>query len=794
MAMKKLLRPLPASLILLGVALIAVLAIFIAPDWLPERSGPVAPARDPAFVATQRLPGRSSPDEAVSNTSAASDSLNQRHTVESYISRKVKEGKTPNRLINEKSPYLLQHAFNPVDWFPWGEEAFEEARRRNKPIFLSIGYSTCHWCHVMERESFENERVAAIMNENVVSIKIDREERPDIDTIYMMATQAMTGSGGWPMSVFLTHDLKPFYAGTYFPVESKYGRPGFVDILTSIGNTWANDQDNLLDLAEQITASLQAQIAQTSSTEGLPADLDTRALAQIAAGYDARYGGFGQAPKFPRPVTASYLLRYSHFNGDESALEMATNTLGAMARGGMYDQIGGGFHRYSTDREWHVPHFEKMLYDQAQLASVYVDAFQLTKDSIFATVAREILDYVLRDMTSPEGGFYSAEDADSPLPDNPDEHGEGAYYVWTRAEIDDLLDPESAAIFKDRFGVSAGGNVKNDPQNEFTGKNILFKARSIEQLSAELSIDRAQIEQILLKTREQLFRERSKRPRPQQDDKVVTSWNGLMISALARAYQVLREDRYLAAATKAASFIEASLYEQDGRTLLRRFRDGEAGLPAQLDDYAFLAQGLIDLYESTGEINWLRRAIGLTESQLNIFWDDEGGGFYDAPQNDALHVLRTKSWVDMAEPSGISVAALNLFRLAEMTDNDDWRKKGSATMSAFSTRLSSNPSSAPQMMTAYDFAKNTTKQIVIAGEPGAPDTQRMLQEAHRHFLPNRVLLLADGAEGQQFLGERLAFIRNVRPLQGKATAYVCEHYVCKLPTTDLEVMGKLLDE
>ncbi|MCH8257149.1 MAG: thioredoxin domain-containing protein [Proteobacteria bacterium] len=369
--------------------------------------------------------------------------------------------KFTNRLILQDSPYLLQHAHNPVDWFPWSLEAFAQAKRENKPVFLSIGYSTCHWCHVMERESFENDAVAAVMNENFVSIKVDREERPDIDTIYMMATQAMTGGGGWPMSVFLTHDLKPFYAGTYFPVKSKFGRPGFMDVLASIGNAWANDLDNILDLAERITSSLQEQISQASSTEDLPGDLDARAFAQIASSYDAQYGGFGRAPKFPRPVTPSYLLRYYHFNRDELALEMATRTLTAMADGGMYDQIGGGFHRYSTDRMWHVPHFEKMLYDQAQLASVYVDAYQLTGEADFAKVAREVLDYVLRDMTSPEGGFYSAEDADSPLPDNPDEHGEGAYYVWTNTEIDDLLDPESAEILKRRFGVTAGGNVKN---------------------------------------------------------------------------------------------------------------------------------------------------------------------------------------------------------------------------------------------------------------------------------------------------------------------------------------------
>lgn len=773
MAAKTFLRPLLAGLFLLGIVLMAVLAIFIKTD---------------------RLPGGSSPIAYTSGTAVSSDSSHNLRTVEAFIQRAMTEDKTPNRLIKEKSPYLLQHAFNPVDWYPWGEEAFEAARQQDKPIFLSIGYSTCHWCHVMERESFENDRVAAVMNENFVSIKIDREERPDIDTIYMMATQAMTGSGGWPMSVFLTHDLKPFYAGTYFPVESRLGLPGFMDVLKFIRDSWANDQDNILNVAERITSSLQEQISQASSTEVLPRGLDAMAFAQIASSYDAQYGGFGRAPKFPRPVTPSYLLRHYHFNSDESALDMATKTLTAMAEGGMYDQIGGGFHRYSTDREWHVPHFEKMLYDQAQLASVYVDAYQLTGDAEFAKVAREVLDYVLRDMTSPKGGFYSAEDADSPFPDRPDEHGEGVYYVWTNTEIDDLLDPESSAIFKARFGVAAGGNVKNDPQNEFGGKNILFKARDAEQLSLSQSIDRAQVEQMLLKARGQIFRARSKRPRPQLDDKIVTSWNGLMISALAKAYQVLREDRYLAAAKKAASFIQISLYESDEHTLLRRYRNGEAGLPAQLDDYAFLAQGLIDLYESTGEVNWLRWAIDLTESQLSFFWDGENGGFFDSSQNDALHVLRTKSWTDMAEPSGNSIAALNLLRLAEMTDNDDWRQKGPQTMSAFSTQFSSSPSSSPQMMTAYDFANNTTKQIVIAGKLDAPDTKRMLEEAHRHFLPNRVLLLADGAEGQQFLGERLAFIRNVRPLRGKATAFVCEHYVCKLPTTDVEVMGRLLDE
>ncbi|MFV1979960.1 MAG: thioredoxin domain-containing protein [Rhodothermia bacterium] len=747
----------------------------------------VAMAGLAAMVTTEGVCGQAEPAAPDSDTATLSDSLHKRHTVDATIQRALSEGMTPNRLIDEKSPYLLQHAFNPVDWYPWGDEAFDAAREQDKPIFLSIGYSTCHWCHVMEHESFENDSVAAILNANFVSIKVDREERPDVDTIYMMATQAMTGGGGWPMSVFLTHDLKPFYAGTYFPPEPKFGKPGFIDVLTAIHEGWENERDNILNLADRITNSLQQQISQASFSEILPGNLDSTTFARIASNYDAQYGGFGRAPKFPRPVTPSYLLRYYHFNGDKSALGMATSTLSAMAAGGMYDQIGGGFHRYSTDRTWHVPHFEKMLYDQAQLASVYVDAFQVTGNERFADVTREVLDYVLRDMTAPEGGFYSAEDADSPLPDNPAEQAEGAYYVWTSAEIDEVLDPESARVFKARYGVTAGGNVKNDPQGEFAGKNILFLAES----NSGFDLDR--VDDVLLQARSRLFRERSTRPRPQMDDKVVTSWNGLMISALAKAYQVLREDRYLAAAEKAASFIQTTLYQQEERTLVRRYRDGEAGLPAHLDDYAFLVYGLLDLYESTGDAGWLRWAIDLTERQLQLFLDPDFGGFFDAAQNDK-HVLRTKSWTDMAEPSGNSIAALNLLRLTEMTDNDDWRQRGMGTINAFSTQLSGNPSAAPQMMAAFDFANNTTKQIVIAGNLDASDTKRMLEEAHRHFLPNRVLLMADGAGGQQFLEERLEFIRSVHPRDGEATAFVCEHYVCKLPTTDLAVFSRLLEE
>ncbi len=732
---------------------------------------------------------------ATSETTASNppqDATPKANTAAAFIAEELAKGKKPNRLIHQKSPYLLQHAFNPVDWYPWGEEAFEQARKQDKPIFVSIGYSTCHWCHVMERESFDNPAIAAIMNQYFVSIKVDREERPDVDRVYMTATQALTGGGGWPMSVFLTHDLKPFYAGTYFPPDSRYGRPGFRDLLEGIHQAWITNRQKILQSADQITAHLQQRTVPQATNANLTEALLMKAYNQIAGSYDSHYGGFGNAPKFPRPVTFNFLLRYYHRSGEKKALEMTLVTLRKMAEGGMHDHIGGGFHRYSVDDQWRAPHFEKMLYDQAQLAVSYLEAYQITKEPFYAEVARDILDYVLRDMAGPNGAFYSAEDADSPLPENPEEKSEGAFYIWTKVEIEDILGTEASKIFNYYFGVEEKGNALSDPQGEFTGKNILYVAHSLDETAKQFGKSSTEMKKLLQESRQKLFQVRVKRPRPHLDDKVITSWNGLMIGAFARGYQALDEPRYLKAAEHAANFITTKLYDPDKKILLRRYRDDTAGLEAHLDDYAFLVHGLLDLYEAVLDVKWLAQAMELTDKQIVLFWDKTGGGFYDTSGKDETVLSRMKEDYDGAEPTGNSIAALNLLRLAQMTDNDDWHQKGAKTIVTFGERLQQYPSIMPQMLAALDFQLDKPKQIIIAGAPEAMDTQKMLREIHSRYLPNKIILLADGGEGQKRLSKYLPFIASVSMQNGKATAYICENYVCKLPTADVAVMAGLL--
>ncbi|HEU0142207.1 MAG TPA: thioredoxin domain-containing protein, partial [Bryobacteraceae bacterium] len=520
-----------------------------------------------------------------------------------------------NRLANEKSPYLQQHAHNPVDWYPWGEEAFERARREDKPIFLSIGYSTCHWCHVMERESFESESLAEVLNRFFIPIKVDREERPDVDRVYMTFVQATTGGGGWPMSVWLTPELKPFLGGTYFPPDDRYGRPGFRSVLEQIAKAWESDQTRILQSSHDVLAELEKHV----QVKGDAAYLDDRILESgfnvFRRTYDVRLGGFGNAPKFPRPAVFNFLLRYYRRTGNQEALHMTVNTLKAMARGGMYDHLGGGFHRYSVDARWFVPHFEKMLYDQAQLAIAYLEAFQITGEAWLQETARGILDYVLRDMRSPEGGFYSAEDADSVIdPAQPHEKGEGAFYIWSAGEIRSLVDSPVLDWFQYRYGVEAAGNVQEDPQGEFTGRNILYEAHTVEETAERFDLPEAEIRRGLEEATQKLLAHRSGRIRPHLDDKILTCWNGLMISAFAKAGQVLGESKYSEAASTAADFILSKLYERYSGRLLRRFREGEAAIPGFLDDYAFLAQGLLDLYETTFDIHHLDTAIRLTET------------------------------------------------------------------------------------------------------------------------------------------------------------------------------------
>jgi len=692
-----------------------------------------------------------------------------------------------NRLIDEKSPYLLQHAHNPVDWHPWGPEAFEKARQEDKPIFLSIGYSTCHWCHVMERESFENEAIAALMNRHFVAIKVDREERPDVDRIYMAFVQATTGGGGWPMSVWLTPELKPFYGGTYFPPEQRYGHPGFPMVLERVAEAWRQDRARIEESSRAAIEQLTKQSAVVAAGPGstLRPDKDTLDAGFYAfrRTFDARNGGFGEAPKFPRPVALNFLLRYYAGAKNQEALDMATATLREMAKGGMYDQLGGGFHRYSVDARWFVPHFEKMLYDQAQLAVSYVEAFQITGEASYSQTARGILDYVLRDMRDPDGGFYSAEDADSVIdPAHPEEKGEGAFYIWTQAEIEAVAGQPAAEWFCHRFGVEPDGNVRSDPHQEFTGKNILYQAHEAE--------DPARLAAII-EASGKLLEARGARVRPHLDDKVLTAWNGLMISAFGKAGAVLAEPRYTDAARRAADFLSRRMYDAGTGILLRRYRQGEAAIPGFLDDYAFFAQALLDLYETSFEWRDLELAIRLTEKMVELFEDREHGAFYSTAAGDPTLVMRIKEDYDGAEPSGNSIAVLNLLRLAQITDRPDFRASAARALEAFGSRMVAAPVGVPQMLVDYEFSISKPKQIILVGERDAHDTRQLLAVLHSRFVPHGIVLLVN-RESRQALARYIPAVAEMTAIGGQATAYVCEDYACKLPTADVAAFAQLL--
>ncbi len=721
-----------------------------------------------------------------------------------------------NRLIHERSPYLLQHAHNPVDWYPWGAEAFGKARKENKPIFLSVGYSTCHWCHVMEHESFENPAIAKILNDHFVAIKVDREERPDVDSVYMIFVQATTGDGGWPMSVWLTPDLKPFAGGTYFPPEQ------FTAVLNKIADAWKNDRARIVASSDEILRALQKATQTQPDASVKPSDgIEQNAYAQLASAFDPEFGGFGPAPKFPRPVIFNFLDRIYAADPDSKdgkhALEMTLVTLRKMAAGGIHDQLGGGFHRYSTDKSWHVPHFEKMLYDQAQLAVAYLNAFQITREPVFEQTARDILDYVRRDMTGPDGGFYSAEDADSAIPiaavydrrtaagkdaslyadggqRPPLQHAEGAFYVWTKAEIDDSLGAERAPVFDYFYGVQPKGNASEDPQGEFKNKNILIQRHSVPETAKQFKLSDEQVRQYLTKSRELLLAVRAKRPRPRVDDKIVTAWNGLMISAFARAYQVLGEPVYLAAANKAADFARKNLYDAESNTLRRSYREGASDVHGFASDHAFLIQGLLDLYAADFDVSRMEWAMKLQDQQNALFWDEKNGGYFSTSGRDKNVLLRMKDEDDGAEPSPNSVAALNLLRLAAMLDKKAWREQAKKTLHAFDAQLNQAPAALPQMLVALDWSRAKPIQIVVAGKPGAVDTNAMWREVNIHFTPNKVLILADGGAGQKFFSAHVDFMKDVAPIDHQATAYVCENFVCQLPTTDLHRLEQLLVE
>jgi uncharacterized protein YyaL (SSP411 family) len=705
-----------------------------------------------------------------------------------------------NRLIGEKSPYLLQHATNPVDWYPWGPEAFARAREEDRPVFLSIGYSTCHWCHVMERESFSDPEVAALLNRHFVSIKVDREERPDIDAIYMNAVQAMTGSGGWPLTVFLSPDGKPFYGGTYFPPEDHYGRPGVKSLLNAVVEAWEKDRERLLEQGDLITTRIQsAQSGRGAEVELTEAVLDG-GFEQLRSSFDEERGGFGPAPKFPRSHTISFLLRYWNRSGDPRALHMASKTLDAMHRGGMYDHLGGGFHRYSTDAAWRVPHFEKMLYDQAILARSYLEAYQATARPEYAQVAREVFEYVLRDLTSPEGGFFSAEDADSLPPEaaaapaaEASEKREGAFYVWPAQEIERVLGEESEIVAY-RFGVEEHGNVGMDPHGEFGENNVLYVARELDAVAKHFGREPGEVKDILEGARLSLFEVREDRPRPHLDDKILTDWNGLMIGALAFGSRVLDEPRYRQAAQRAADFILARLVREDGR-LLHRYRDGDPAILGTLEDYAFFGSGLFDLYEATFDARYLAESKRLTAAMAALFWDGEAGGFFLAGNDAEKLISQTKELYDGAIPSGNSVATLGLLRIAHLTGEREFEELADALLQSFSADIAGAPSAFSQLLIGLDFAIGPSREIVIAGPAEASATAAMVKAIYQRFLPNKVVALRPADEEIAEPITRLApFLKRQKPVRGGPTAYVCENQVCKLPTNDVEEMKKLLDE
>jgi uncharacterized protein YyaL (SSP411 family) len=713
-----------------------------------------------------------------------------------------------NRLAQERSPYLLQHASNPVDWYAWGDAAFERARLEDKPIFLSIGYSTCHWCHVMEHESFENEEIARLLNAGFVSIKVDREERPDVDRVYMSFVQSTTGSGGWPMTVFLTPELKPFYGGTYFPPTSRWGRPGFSDLLAELARVWKDDRPRVEGAATELLERLKLVTGTGGHAHAgggvASADSLDAAVEQYARAFDARRGGFGDAPKFPRPSELLFLLReYARrvAGGDlaERPLRMVTETLRAMAMGGMRDHIGGGFHRYSVDGDWRVPHFEKMLYDQAQLVLAYLEAAQATGDDFYATVAEDTLAYVMRDLTDAEGGFYSAEDADSIPPDERDQptahKTEGAFYIWSDAEIGALLG-DDAMIARRRFGIEPNGNAPQDPQGEFTGKNLLYISEPVEDIAVRTGQSPEAVLAALGRTREALFAARATRPRPHLDDKILTSWNGLMIAAFARAARVRvgspSAPDYLEAARRAASFIERALWRASEQRLLRRYRDGDAAIDAYAEDYAYLIFGLLELFQADGNPRWLEWARTLQDRQDALFWDEDDGGWFSTTGRDPSVLLRLKEDYDGAEPAAGSMSVLNLLTLEHVIGGGAYVAKAERTLSRFGPQIGAASRVIPMMLAGFSTWLSPHTQIVVIGTPDAEDRTALLREVARRYRPFALTIPVAPGEEQQTLGRSLAWVEAMQARDGRATAYVCRDFTCREPVTDPRALSAQL--
>ena len=676
----------------------------------------------------------------------------------------------PNRLAGETSPYLLQHAHNPVDWYPWGPEALERSKTEDKPILLSIGYSACHWCHVMERESFEDPQTAAIMNAHFVNIKVDREERPDLDAIYMQAVQAMTGSGGWPMTVFLAPDGTPFYGGTYFPPADRHNMPSFTRVLTAIDDAWRTRRTEVLRQGAQLRDHLQQATQPVQSDREIdPSILDTAANG-LTSQYDQRFGGFGSAPKFPQPMSIEFLLRYAHRSHDEAPGDIAVHTLERMAHGGIYDQLGGGFARYSTDERWLVPHFEKMLYDNAQLARAYVLGYQATGNAYFREVAEDVIQYVLRDMTDPSGGFYSTEDADS-------EGQEGKFYVWRPGEIRDLLGDEDGRLFCAFYDVTDQGNFEH-------GASILHMDHTPLQVATNLGVTEAELLAALERGRRVLFDARAQRVRPARDEKVLAAWNGMMLRATAEAARVLARPDFLAAALRNAEFLLDEMRAPDG-AMLRTWKPGHAArLHGYLEDQANVADGLLAVYEATFDARFLSAAIQLAEIMLDRFADSDNGGFFDTASDHEALITRPKDIFDNATPAGNSVAADVLLRLSVLTDREDFRSAAHGVLNLLREPMARYPLGFARALSALDFYLARPKEVAIVGDAGAPDTEALLRVVFEPFVPNKVVAGGDAA---------IPLLEDRPKIDNSATAYVCEHYVCQAPTTDPEQLRELLN-
>jgi len=693
------------------------------------------------------------------------------------------DARKPNRLIHEKSPYLLQHAYNPVDWYPWGPKAFDKARREDKPILLSIGYSTCHWCHVMEQESFQDLEVARLMNEVFVSIKVDREERPDIDNIYMLVCQIISDRSGWPLNIVMTPDKKPFFAATYIPKESRFGRIGMLELIPRIKDFWGNRRDEVLNSAESIALFLR-EMSKDAGTEKIDKSLLKVAYEELTRVFDERHGGFSDAPKFPIAHKLIFLLRYWKRSGDERALEMVEKTLQAMRHGGIYDHVGFGFHRYSTDAKWLLPHFEKMLYDQALLSMAYIEAYQATGKEEYRETADEIFAYILRDMTSPEGGFYTAEDADS-------EGEEGKFYLWTEEEISQALEKEEADFTIKVFNIEKAGNFAEESTGMKLGRNILHLIKSISQIAPGLGLPEQEVRKLIETSRQRLFRVREGRIRPHKDDKILTDWNGLLIASLAKGTQVLDEPRYMEAARGAVDFILKNMVTPDGR-LLHRYRDGEAAIQANIEDYTFLIWGLLELYEATFNTDFLKTAIDLNGNLMKHFWDDGQGGFYFTPDDGEDLLIRQKEVYDGPTPSGNSVAMLNLLRLGRITANPDLEEKAKKIGTVFSKQIKQSPPIYTLFMVALDFGTGPSCEVVIVGNSQAEDTKEMVKTLRRTYLPNKVVLLRPIEREEPDITRIARFTKDLRSIDDKATAYVCRDYHCEFPTTDISEMLELI--